>query len=145
MRAATSSLLSEMYLQCIENTKILDILLTNHIKAYFRYVDDILIAYNQKQTNIKDVLAQFNNTMATMKFTIEEETNNIIHFLDVTIIRTKGTLTFDAYRKPTTTDTIIPKHSCHPLQHKSAAIKFLTNRPDTYSLMMIVKPKKTIS
>jgi hypothetical protein len=37
------------------------------------YVDDILIAYNQKQTNIKDVLTQFNNSMPTMKFTMEEK------------------------------------------------------------------------
>jgi hypothetical protein len=73
-----------------------------------------------------------------MKFTIQEETNNTIHFRDVTITRTKDTLTFDIYiyiyRNPTTTDTIIPKHWCHSLELKSTAINFLTNRPDTYIL-----------
>jgi len=38
-----SSILSEIYLQHIENTIIPDILLKCHIVGYFRYVDDILI------------------------------------------------------------------------------------------------------
>jgi hypothetical protein len=65
---------------------------------------------------------------------MEEETDNTIHFLDIAITETHDSLTFDIYRKPTTNDTIIPRHSCHPLEHKSAAINFLTNRRDTYSL-----------
>jgi hypothetical protein len=69
-----------------------------------------------------------------MKFTIEEENDNTIHFLDINITKTNDSLTFDIYRKPTTTDTIIPKHSCQPPEHKSAAIKFMTNRRDAYCL-----------
>jgi hypothetical protein len=41
-------------------------------------------------------------------------------------------LSFGIYRKPT--DTIIPNNSCHPPEHKAAAIRFLTNRRDTYNL-----------
>jgi hypothetical protein len=134
MGAPTSSLFSEIYLQSIENTNILDILLTHHIVGYFCYVDDILTAYNQKQTNIKDVLTQFNDSMPTMEFTIEEETDNIIHFRDIAITKAHDSLKLDIYRKPTTTNTIIPKHSCHPPEHKSAAIYFLSNRRDSYSL-----------
>jgi hypothetical protein len=37
-------------------------------------------------------------------------------------------------RKFTTTNTIIPNNSCHPVQHALAAIKFLTNRRDSYHL-----------
>jgi hypothetical protein len=69
-----------------------------------------------------------------MKFTIEEGHDNTIHFLDITITKTSDSLTFDVYRKPTMTDTIIPKHSCHPPEHKSATIKFMTNQRDTYCL-----------
>jgi hypothetical protein len=79
-------------------------------------------------TNIKDVLAQFSNIMPTMKLIIEKETDNTIHFLDITVTKTHDSLTFNIYRKPTTTDTIIPKHSCHPPEHKSAAVNFLSNR-----------------
>jgi hypothetical protein len=49
----TSFAFSEIYLQNKENTKILNILLTHHIVGYFRYFDDIVIAYNQVQANIK--------------------------------------------------------------------------------------------
>jgi hypothetical protein len=134
MRAPIYALFSEIHLQSTETTEILDILLTHYVVGYFRYVDDILISYNQKQTNIKDVLTQLNDSMPTMKFTMEEETDNTIHFLDIAITKTHDSLTFDIYRKPTTTDTIIPEHSCNPPEHKPAAIKFLTNRRDTYSL-----------
>jgi hypothetical protein len=71
--------------------------------------------------------------MPNMKFTIEEGTDNTTHFLDITITKTNDSLTFDIYRTPTT-DTIIPKHSCHPPEHISAAVNFLTKRRDTYSL-----------
>jgi hypothetical protein len=57
MGAPASSLFSEIYLQCTKNNKILDILLTHHVIAYFRYVDDILTAYNQKQTKIHLIIA----------------------------------------------------------------------------------------
>jgi hypothetical protein len=43
MGAPTSSLFSEIYLQHLETTLIVDILLQYHIVGYFRYVDDILI------------------------------------------------------------------------------------------------------
>jgi len=47
MGAPTSSILSEIYLQYLENTEIFDILLKHHIIGYFRYVDDILIVYKK--------------------------------------------------------------------------------------------------
>lgn len=37
------------------------------------------------------------------------------------------TLKFAIYRKPTTTDLIIHKDSCHPHEHKKSAINFLVN------------------
>jgi hypothetical protein len=42
MGAPSSAILSEIYLQHLEHTKIIDIL-TQHIMGYFRYVDDILV------------------------------------------------------------------------------------------------------
>jgi hypothetical protein len=38
------------------------------------------------------------------------------------------------YHKSTTTDTIIPQHSCHPTEHKLAAIRYLKNRNESYIL-----------
>ena len=105
MGAPTSSVFSEISLQHIENTAIYDIVIKYHIVGYFRYVDDILIVYNKTTTNIYDVFNIFNNLMPTLKFTIEEE---------IDIAKENDNLSFDIYRKPTTTYTIIPNDSCHP-------------------------------
>jgi hypothetical protein len=61
MGAPTSSVLSEIYLQFIEHTAIYTVILQNNILGYFRYVDDILIAYNDSIAYINKVLDSFNN------------------------------------------------------------------------------------
>ena len=63
-----------------------------------------------------------------MKFIIEKDIENEIKFLDITIAKEQDKLTFDIYRKPTTTDSIISGDSCHPTEHKMAAVRYLTNR-----------------
>jgi hypothetical protein len=114
MGAPTSSLFSKIYLQFIEVTKIIHILLQHHIVGYFHYIDDVLIAYKQNLTDIHDVLACFDNKMPSMKFNIEEETNNKINFLDITITKNENRVSFSIYRKSTTTGTIIPNNSRYP-------------------------------
>jgi hypothetical protein len=52
MGAPTESIFSEIYLQHIENTKIIDILLEHHILGCFCYVDDILVAYKNDNKHI---------------------------------------------------------------------------------------------
>jgi hypothetical protein len=69
-----------------------------------------------------------------MNFTTEEEVNNKINFLDITISKGNNNVSFDIYRKPTATDTIIPQDSCHPTEHKLAAIRYLINKNETYIL-----------
>jgi len=87
MGAPTSSILSEFYLQHLENSKIYDILLNFNIMGYFRYVDDLLIIYNERETDIEDLLYYFNNIAPKLNFTIEKETRGSINFLDLTIHR----------------------------------------------------------
>jgi hypothetical protein len=125
---------SELLLHYRENTKIINILLQYNAIGYFCYVDNILIVYNTDTTNIYNVLNNFNNVMPTMNFTIEEEKDNKINFLNITISKENKSLSFNIYRKPTTTDTIIPYNSCHPLEQKLAAIRYITNRNKTYIL-----------
>ena len=131
MGAPTSSILSEVYLQYMENTTIYELLKKHRIEGYFRYVDDILVVYNDDNTNIYNVIEDFNNLAPKLKFTLEEEQNNQISFLDITIKKNQKGLSFEVYRKPTTTDIIIPNDPCHPNEHKSAAIRYYRNRLDT--------------
>jgi hypothetical protein len=90
-----SSIFSEIYLEYIENTVVCDILLKYHIVGYFRCVDDILIVYNKTTSNIYDVFNAFINLMPTMKFTIEEEKEYKINFLDITILKENDNLSFN--------------------------------------------------
>jgi hypothetical protein len=115
MGMPTSSIFSEIYLQYSKNKKILYILLKSHIIGYFHYVDDILIIYKNETTNIHDVLTIFNNITPTTKFTMEEENDNTIYFLNITISKEDKNILFNIYiyiyiyiyRKMSTTDTII--------------------------------------
>jgi hypothetical protein len=56
MGAPTSAILSEIYMQFLENNIIHNILKPHNIKGYFRYVDVILIIYSNTESNIHAVL-----------------------------------------------------------------------------------------
>jgi hypothetical protein len=76
MGASTSSVLSELYIQYFEHTTLSEILLRHRIVGYYRYVDDIFLVYDSSVTNIHDVLQYFNTATPTLRFTLEEETDN---------------------------------------------------------------------
>jgi len=109
-------------------------LLKHKVEGYFRYVDNILVMYKEDQTNIHNMLDDFNSAVPNMKFTLENEENNKIDFLDITIAKGHDSLLFEIYRKPTTTDVIIHNDSCRPSEHKTAAIRYFYNRMTSYKL-----------
>jgi hypothetical protein len=121
MGAPSSAILSEIYLQHLEHTRIVNILTQHNIRGYFRYVDDILVIYYDDLTDIHEVHKVLNSLSPTIKFTLENENKHRINFLDITAHK-DNKLSFSIYRKPTATD-IIPMDSCHPLEHKYAAIR----------------------
>jgi hypothetical protein len=65
---------------------------------------------------------------------MEKESENKINFLDLTKQKETNKFIFKAHSKPTTTVFIITLHSCHPQEHKHAAICLMINRMNTYSL-----------
>jgi hypothetical protein len=134
MGAPTSSILSEIYLQYLENTKIYDILSSSKIQGCFRYVDDILVIYNRNYTYIEEVQNSFNNITPGLNFTLELENDNKLNFLDLTITETANKLPFDKYRKHTSTNIIILHDSCHPPEQKLAAIRYYVNRINAYNI-----------
>jgi hypothetical protein len=56
MGAPTSAILAEAFIQHLEHTIIVDILKKFQIIYYYRYVDDMLIIYNTRKTNINNTL-----------------------------------------------------------------------------------------
>jgi hypothetical protein len=61
MGASTSAIFAETFIQHMDHKYLYPILKTQHIIAYYRHVDNILIIYNKNITNIKKTLNNFNN------------------------------------------------------------------------------------
>ena len=134
MGVPTSSILSEIYLQFLVNTKSFYILKEEKVTGYFRYVDDIFIIYNEIVTDVEQVLSSFNDVTASLTFTLEQEKENKLNFLDLSIIKATDKISFGIYRKPTTSDIIIPNDSCHPTEQKLAAMRYFTITINVYDL-----------
>ena len=85
------------YLQHQENSKIYDLLRNHNVVRNFRYVDDILIIYNEITTDIEDLFHCFNSLNPNLKFTLEKGARRRIHFLDLTIHREHNKFSIDIY------------------------------------------------
>nr|XP_022904588.1 uncharacterized protein LOC111416729 [Onthophagus taurus] len=123
MGSPLSGLLSDIFLNSIEN-KILhkDNINNNNIVLWLRYVDDILIIWDDDGFNLIDDFHKYiNNLHKNHKFTIEIEKHKQLNFLDLTLVNTDYSIQYKIYRKPTQTDTIIPYYSHHITTHKLAA------------------------
>jgi hypothetical protein len=134
MRAPSFSIISEIFLQSMEQNHLPTIAKKHNLTNYFRYVDDILIVYDTQQTDLTSLLADFISLHPKLLFTKENEQNNQLNYLDITIHRQQTKIKISIYRKPTYTDSIIPFTSNHPTQQKYAAIRFLQNRLNAYNL-----------
>ena len=128
MGSPISALIAEIFLQHYEDNLLKQILDKSNITYYKRYVDDIMIIYEHNKTNRNEIEQYVNNIHHELKFTMTDEENNTINFLDLTITRKHKKLDINIYRKPTTTDTTIHYKSNHPIQHKLAAYRYLLNR-----------------
>ena len=73
-------------------------------------------------------LDYINNIVPTLKFTLENEDNNKITFLDLTILKTPTKFQLDIFRKPTTCSALVPFDSCHHHSQKYAAFRFMVQR-----------------
>jgi hypothetical protein len=98
------------------------------------------LVYNKHITDIK----QFNEINPKLQFTIEEEKDNVINFLDITIIRNPNNVQYGIYRKPTTTDNITHNTSCHRAEHKMLAISYLIHRMNTYLIQNNIEERNVI-
>jgi hypothetical protein len=69
----------------MEHKHLHPILKTQEIIVYYRYVDDILIIYDQSKRNIEQALNEFNNIQPSINFTIEKIQHEKISYLYITI------------------------------------------------------------
>ena len=117
--------LAEIYLQFFEELIIKQWMETGKITYYERYIDNIIILFDQNKNNEDSVTNYMNNRHKYLEFKLTEEENNNINYLDPTIHRNNNNLQQGIYRKPTQTDTTIHFTSKHPLEHKTRSIQLL--------------------
>ena len=67
---------------------------------YRRYVDDIFVLFNSAE-HLKHFYSYLNSRHLNVSLTIENEKDNRMSFLDLSIIREKDKFTTSVYRKPT--------------------------------------------
>jgi hypothetical protein len=135
MGTPSSSLIAEMFPQQTEHQHMAQLSTKHKIINYFPYVDP-------DHSSIQAILADFNILHSKLQFTAEAEKDNAINYLEVNIHRNPYGQKTAIYRKPTSTDTIIPYISNHPPQHKHAAIRFLYYRLHTYNLQPSEYPQE---
>ena len=97
------------------------------LRTEYRYVDDSFCVIK------KDEIPTFHNTLNSMdphiSFTIEQENNGQIPFLDTLISRKNGTISINIYRKPTHTERYLDFNSHHDKKHKVSTAATLLPEP----------------
>ena len=96
-------------------------------KWWYRYVDDSHVCLS------REPLTEFHNHLNSInphiKFTVEEEKDGSIAFLDTRATRNPdGTIKTSVYRKATHTDKYLHFNSHHPSQHKRSVARTLLDR-----------------
>ena len=85
-------------------------------KKWFRFVDDVFsIIKRHTLTNFYNLP---NSIDLHIKFTMEQELDWKLSFLDTLITHNNGSLLINVYRKPTYTDRYLDYNSHHDKQHK---------------------------
>ncbi|XP_046544243.1 uncharacterized protein LOC124254479 [Haliotis rubra] len=94
--------------------------------CWYRKVDDTFVVLNPND-NPEHRLNHLNFQHPRMQFTMEEESNNKLPFLDV-LLKKEDKISTTVYRKLTHTDQYLHFTSNHPLQVKKGIISTLTRR-----------------
>jgi len=85
-------------------------------KFLVKYVDDILVI--MKKNEVEVFLKCLNSFSKSIQFTTEFEINNMINFLDITLIRKDTNLSTKWYKKEISSNTLINFYSNHPTHIK---------------------------
>ncbi|BHF70539.1 hypothetical protein SprV_0301359100 [Sparganum proliferum] len=100
------------------------------LKFWARYVDDTFVVI--KRNDVQDFKVLLNSIFSDIQFTMEEENNNQLPFLDVNVARTViGGIRTTVHRKATNTRRILQFRSNHPIGHKQS-VRTLFQRVQTH-------------
>ena len=129
MGGPPSSTTAEIYMQAYERTAITTAL--HPPKVWERFVDDVYSIL--KRTHLENFFHHINNLHQNIKFTMEEESNGELAFLDTLLKRNNREISVLVYRKPTHTDQYLHYSSHHQTSCKESVVSSLFNR--AYSII----------
>ena len=95
-------------------------------KVWEQFVDDVYSIL--KRTHLENFFQHINNLHQNIKFTMEEESNGELAFLDTLLKRDNGEISVLVYRKPTHTDQYLHYNSHHQTSCKESVVSSLFNR-----------------
>ena len=84
--------------------------------------------YAFKRTHLEKFFHHINNLHQNIKFTMEEESNGELAFLDTLLKRNNREISVLVYRKPTHTDQYLHYSSHHQTSCKESVVSSLLNR-----------------
>ncbi|BHF70809.1 hypothetical protein SprV_0301386200 [Sparganum proliferum] len=100
-------------------------------KFWARYVDDTLVVIERDQ--VLEFQEHLKAVFPDIQFTMEEEENNQLAFLDVLVCRKDcGGLKTNVFRKATNTLQVLNFNSNHPISHKRSCVRTLYRRVETH-------------
>ena len=97
-------------------------------RIWLRYVDDVLIFWNNPLSNFASFLELLNGIRPSINFSVEYEQDGSLPFLDILIQRTGNNASFSVYRKPTHTGRYLHRDSHHPIGVFKGLVKSLSSR-----------------
>lgn len=135
------SIIVEIFLHYFEDSFIKYLLETRSIIFCTRYVDDILVVYDQSTIDPNFFTSNVSRIHKHISFQLTSETNKQLIFLDLLLLRNDSATEFDIYRYPITADTTLNFLSNHPVEHNTTEYRHLLNRFHSLSLSLVCKHK----
>ena len=100
-------------------------------KLWERFADDVYSIL--KRSHLENFFHHTNNLHQNIKFTMEEESNGELVFLDTLLKRNNGEISVLKYSKPKHTDQYLHYSSHHQTSYKGSVVSFFFNR--AYSII----------
>lgn len=119
MGSALSPVMACLYMETLETDSFNRIM--GRGSKWYRYVDDVLVII-PKNTNTENKVRMLNSVNPDIQFTVEEEINDKLPFLDTIIWRCDKKAKFSVYRKPTNKDDFIHFLSAHNIKTKTGVV-----------------------
>ncbi|XP_067144544.1 uncharacterized protein [Centruroides vittatus] len=128
MGSPLSAVLAELIMSEIERRVFHSPLAISYPSLYLRYVDDILIIWENTEEQFLKFVQQLTSIYPTIGFTWEKEQDESITFLDLCIKKSVEGPQFTVHHKSNELPSIIPADAFQPSRYINAAIAALVRR-----------------